>query len=175
MGERTSRPGPDGGSAGISIAIGSDHRGFDYKTRLQEFLRGAGHTVVDFGACSAEPVDYPAVAVAVAEAVRWGRARRGILLCATGIGMAIAANKVPSILATPVWSVETARRAWASNRAAVIALGAELLPFELCCDAVAAWLAAEFKGGDSGRKVAAVLELERRLGGLPSVPALRQA
>jgi ribose 5-phosphate isomerase B len=144
------------------IGLGSDHLGFGLKQRLGDFLAESGEAVHDFGTFSEQPVDYPDVAVSVAEALRAGVIDRGILVCGTGLGMAIAANKVPGIFAAPVADLETARRARQSNNAQIITLGADIVSTGLACAIVAAWLAAQFKGGDSARKVAKIRALERR-------------
>lgn len=144
------------------IGLGSDHLGFDLKQRLQAFLTERGESVHDFGAFSSAPVDYPDVAVSVAGAVRAGRVERGILVCGTGLGMAIAANKMPGIFAAPAADAETARRARRSNNAQIITLGADVVGTDTACAMVDAWLSAEFKGGDSARKVGKIRALEQR-------------
>src|SRR5262245_6916426 len=94
-----------------TVAIGADHAGFALKEDLKEWLRARGHTVLDVGTHSGESVDYPDFAAAVSRAVSAGEAGRGLLVCGTGIGMAIAANKVPGIRAAVCGDVETARLA----------------------------------------------------------------
>jgi len=150
------------GGKRLLICIGSDHLGFLLKEKLRAFLIEQGHTVRDFGSTSEEPVDYPDVAVSVAEAVRAGVADRGILICGTGLGMAIAANKVPGIFAAPVTDVYAARMARQSNNAHIITLGAGTVDFGLARSIVEAWLATEFSGGESARKVAKIVALEER-------------
>jgi ribose 5-phosphate isomerase B len=142
------------------ICIGSDHLGFHLKEELNSFLTRQGHNVRDFGTTSEEPVDYPDVAASVAEALRAGVAERGILICGTGLGMAIAANKVPGIFAAPVTNVYAARLSRQSNNAHIITLGADAVGFGLACSIVEAWLAVEFCGGESARKVAKISALE---------------
>jgi len=144
------------------IGLGSDHLGFALKEQLRSFLTERGEEVYDFGTFSDEPVDYPDIAVAVAEAVRAGLIERGILVCGTGLGMAIAANKVPGIFAAPVTNLHTARKARESNNAQIITLGAQVLPPERAGRIVEAWLTAQFRGGRSAGKVGKILALEER-------------
>ncbi len=144
------------------IGLGCDHNGFGLKQRLHSFLTEYGEEVWDFGTFSREPVDYPDVAVAVAEAARAGLIERGILVCGTGLGMAIAANKVPGIFAAPVVDPDTARLACMSNDAQIITLGANLVGPGLACAIVEAWLTAKFRGGRSARKVNRIRTLEQR-------------
>lgn len=110
-------------------------------------------------------VDYPDVAERVAFAIRDGRAERGILICGTGIGMAITANKVPGVRAAQAHDVYSAERARKSNNAQILTLGARVIGPESAKTVVRAWLASEFGGGASTRKVEKIEELERRLAG----------
>lgn len=144
------------------IGLGSDHHGLALKERLRQFLLERGERVRDFGPSSTEPVDYPDIAAAVAEAVPSGLISRGVLVCRTGLGMAIAACKVPGVFAVPVTDVHTARCARQSNDAQIITLGADIVGGNLACAIVAAWLAAEFRGGDSARKLGKIRALEER-------------
>jgi ribose 5-phosphate isomerase B len=148
----------------VRIGFGSDHLGFGLKEHLLQWCLGRGVPVCDFGAYSDAPVDYPDIALRVGEAVREGSIDRAVLVCGTGLGMAIAANKVPGVYAAPVWNVETARRARTSNNAQVITLGALIVDADLACTLVDAWLAAEFQGGRSARKVAKIAAAEQRYG-----------
>ncbi len=154
------------------IGLGSDHNGFSLKQRLAAHLVARGEEVWDFGVFSTDPVDYPDVAAAVAGAVRAGAIDRAVLVCGTGLGMAIAANKVQGVCAAAVTDTYTARRARESNDVQIITLGAEVLGAGLACAIVEAWLEAEFRGGESARKVEKVYTLEAR-GAREPTPALR--
>jgi ribose 5-phosphate isomerase B len=144
------------------IGIGSDHHGFELKLQLCAHLTGRGEQVRDFGCFSPEPVDYPDIAAPVAEAVRAGLIERAVLICGTGLGMAIAANKVPGVYAASVADVRLARLARERNDAHIITLAATLLSAEQACAVADAWLDAQFRGGDSARKVAKIRALEQR-------------
>jgi ribose 5-phosphate isomerase B len=144
------------------LAIGSDHRGLELKRRLGEWLRRRPESVCDLGTFSPEPVDYPDIAIPAAEVVRDRLVERAVLICATGLGMAVAANKVPGVVAVTVSDVATARAARQSNNAQILCLGAETVPFDLATAIVDAWLGAEFQGGDSLRKIEKIRAAERR-------------
>jgi ribose 5-phosphate isomerase B len=144
-----------------SIAIGCDDAGLDLKAVLLTYLSDRGVSVTDFGV--AEPGDgrdYPDVAEVVAEAVISGAHDRAILICGTGIGMAITANKVPGIRAAQAHDPYSAERARKSNNAQVLTLGARVLGAELAKTIVDAWLAAEFVDGPSSSKIAKVARVE---------------
>jgi ribose 5-phosphate isomerase B len=144
----------------MKIAVGADHLGLPLKDALSRHLGELGHEVVDFGVRSADPVDYPDVAIEVAEAVADGRFERAILVCGTGIGMSITANKVPGVRAANVADPYSAERARKSNDAQVLCLGARVVPPEVATIIVDHWLASEFQGGDSARKVAKIDALD---------------
>ena len=144
------------------IGIGSDHNGFELKQRIAAHLAERGEAFRDFGAFTDEPVDYPEVAAAVAEAIAAGVVARGILACGTGLGMAIAANKVPGIYAATVTDPYTARLSRERNNVQIIALGANVVGPGRAFAIVDAWLGAEFVGGDSARKIAKIRALEER-------------
>jgi len=144
------------------IGIGSDDLGFALKEHIRELLRQRGESVQDFGVYSTETADYPDIGVKLAEAVRSGLLERGVLVCGTGLGMAIVANKVPGVFAAPVNSVELAVAARRSNNAQIITLGARIVSPDEASAIVAAWLAARFRGGRSARKVAKVRLVEAR-------------
>ncbi|MFN9269162.1 MAG: ribose 5-phosphate isomerase B [Planctomycetaceae bacterium] len=144
------------------IAIGSDHRGYAIKTRLLAMLAEAGHEPVDCGTDSTDVVDYPDYAARVAEAVSTGRAQRGILICCTGIGMAMAANKFPGVRACPCHDEMTARLSRQHNDANVLCLSADLLGERMLNRLTEIWLATDFEGGRHARRLEKIAELEAR-------------
>ncbi len=140
----------------MRVAIGSDEAGYGLKDVIVKHLHDRGVEVDDFGVGSAEAVpdvDYPDVAHEVAGAIANGREERAILICGTGIGMAITANKVPGVRAAQAHDVYSAERARKSNDAQVLALGARVIGPELAKSIVDAFLASDFAGGGSTRKV----------------------
>ncbi len=140
-----------------AVAVGSDEAGFRLKGILIDLLEHEeGLEVVDFGCHSEDPVDYPDVAFEVAQAVARGEHERGILICGTGIGMSIAANKVPGVRAAQAHDTYSAERARKSNDAQILALGARVIGPELAKTIVRTWLRSEFAGGGSARKVAKI-------------------
>ncbi len=146
----------------MKIALGADHLGYPLKEAVREHLESLGHEVVDFGVTDPRPVDYPDVAVEVARAVADGTFGRAILVCGTGIGMAITANKVPGVRAANVADPYSAERARKSNDAQVLCLGARVVAPEVARIIVDHWLASEFQGGESARKVAKIDALDAR-------------
>ncbi len=144
----------------MKIAIGADHAGFALKELLRKRLASAGHEVVDFGTNSAESCDYPDFAQAVAREVGQGRTDRGILVCSTGIGMAMAANKVAGVRAAPAESEDEVRLTREHNDANVLTLGAKYLDEGRACALVEIFLNTEFSGGRHARRVAKIAQLE---------------
>ena len=145
----------------MKIAIGSDHNAFELKETIKEFLADTEHEVVDFGCHSADAVDYPDVAFEVAEAISEGKAERGILLCGTGIGVSIAANKYPGIRAGLAHDVYSAERAQLSNNAQIITMGSQIIGPEVAKKVVAAYLNVSWADG-SKRKVDKIIEKEEQ-------------
>lgn len=147
----------------MRIAIGSDHAGFPLKEAVRTELERLGHEVVDVGTASAsESVDYPDFSIPVAEKVASGEADRGVVVCATGIGASIAANKVAGVRASVVTSDETARLTRQDNDSNVLALGAKTSPS--VADALGwmrTWLDTAFAGGRHERRVGKIREYER--------------
>jgi ribose 5-phosphate isomerase B len=164
-------PDPEGLTALPAVAVGSDDAGYALKELIAERLRATGYQVTDFGCHSPDPVDYPDVAFSLASAVANGDFSRGILVCGTGIGMAIAANKVPGVRAAQAHDPYSAERARRSNDAQILTLGARVIGPELAFSLVDTWLHAEFGGGASARKVGKISSRElmlqdpRRAGG----------
>ena len=148
---------------GKAIAVGSDDAGFRLKEEVKKYLEAEGHKVTDYGCESPDPVDYPDVALLVAKAVARGDHDRAILVCGTGIGMAITANKVPGVYASVAHDAYSAAKARTSNNAQVLALGARVVAPELATTLVGIWLKSEFGGGDSARKVGKIAQAERML------------
>ncbi|MCW3473962.1 ribose 5-phosphate isomerase B [Limobrevibacterium gyesilva] len=141
-------------SIAIPVAIGCDHGGFPLKAALVAALRQAGHGVLDMGTHSADRVDYPDQAHAVCRAVQDGRARLGVLICGSGVGMSIAANRHPGIRCALVSEPTTARLCRAHNDANVIAMGARLIGEAAAVDILHAFLATPYEGGRHDQRLA---------------------
>jgi ribose 5-phosphate isomerase B len=146
----------------MKIALGSDHLGYPLKESVKEHLEVLGHEVTDFGVYDAIPVDYPDVAAQVAREVAGGNFNRAVLICGTGIGMAIAANKIPGVRAASVSDPYSAERARKSNDAQILCLGSRVVGPPVADILVDHWLASEFQGGDSTRKIAKITALDER-------------
>jgi ribose 5-phosphate isomerase B len=137
----------------FSIAIGCDHAGFTMKESIMDQLRRMGHVLDDKGACSTESVDYPDPAHAVARSVASGQARFGILICGSGNGVSIAANRHHGVRCALAWSRELARLARAHNDANVLALPARFIDPEEAIAAVTVFLGEKFEGGRHAKRV----------------------
>ena len=146
----------------MRIALGCDHRGLKLKQAIMNFLEQSGYGYQDFGCYDTESVDYPDFARPVAEAVMEANFDYGILICATGVGMSIAANKVRGIRAALCCSVYDARCARGHNNANVLCLGAEKLEVSLALDIVKEFLTAGFEGGRHERRLEKVSALEAK-------------
>lgn len=146
---------------GRAIAVGSDHFGLPLKNVIRDYLREKGYDVDDLGVPTPDPVDYPDVGRRVAEAVGQGRYDRAVLVCGTGAGMAIVANKIPGVRAVCVHDPYTAERARASNNAQIITMGSEVIGPGAAKKLVDIWLASEFQGGRSAPKVAKIDQIDR--------------
>ncbi|MGH7351413.1 MAG: ribose 5-phosphate isomerase B [Candidatus Methylomirabilales bacterium] len=145
------------------VAIGADHAAYHMKEELKLFLKELGYECVDFGTHSAEAVDYPDIVFPVARAVASAEVPRGIVLCGTGIGSAIVANKVPGVRASLCHDTFSAKHARAHNDANVLAMGARVIGMGLAREIVREWLAAEFEGGRHFRRVDKIVQLEGQL------------
>jgi ribose 5-phosphate isomerase B len=145
----------------MKIAIGSDHAGFQYKEKIKQFLKQAGHEVIDFGTDSDAPVDYPVFIRPVAEAVAAGRAERGIVLGGSGNGEAITANRVRGIRCALCWNVESARLGRKHNDANMISLGQRMMTPETALDIVRTWLETPFEGGRHQHRIELIDSLGR--------------
>jgi len=153
-----------------TVAIGADHGGFELKRTLAELVRSLGYEVMDCGTDGPEPVDYPDVAVAVAELVAAGRTSRGILIDGAGIGSCMAANKVPGVRAALCYDEATATNSREHNHANVLPLGAGLIGAALARKIVSTWLETPAGGGRHQRRVDKITEIERRFAGAQGGP-----
>jgi len=144
----------------LKIAIAADHAGWENKVWLAERLAQLGYEVEDFGTDSAESCDYPDYAVRAAKAVVSGECGRGILVCGTGIGMSMAANKVNGIRAAACQTLEAAKLSRLHNNANVLCLGSRVTDRDTIAEIVDVWLASEFEGGRHERRVRKIMELE---------------
>ena len=138
----------------MRIAIGSDHAGFQLKTTLRQHLEARGHTPVDLGVRAPERCDYPDYAAAVGRAVAGGEAALGVLVCGTGVGMAMAANKIPGVRAAVVSDTFSARATRQHNDCNVLCMGERVVGAGLAQDILDAWLDAGFEGGRHAARVA---------------------
>jgi ribose 5-phosphate isomerase B len=147
----------------MRIACGFDHAGFPLKAMVLEVLRSGGHEVLDLGTDSTEPVDYPDIAVRVGEAVRGGRADRGVLVCGSGAGVAVAATKMVGIRAATVHDTYTAHQAVEHDDVNVLCMGARVVGPALAGDILRAYGAASFTGAERHRRrLEKVKEIERK-------------
>lgn len=145
----------------MRIALASDHAGYTEKERLKALLDDLGVEFDDLGTASEESVDYPDYARKVAERVAQGEVEQGLLVCGSGTGMAITANKVPGVRAAVAWSEETARLARQHNDANVLAIGARTTPPDDIPRIVRAWFATKFDGGRHAARVEKIHEVEK--------------
>jgi len=144
-----------------SIAIGSDHGGFRLKEEVREYLSEKGYSVIDMGTSSEASVDYPDFAAAVARMVQEKRTDLGILICGTGIGMAMTANKFKGIRAAVVHDAYTAAMSRRHNNANIITFGGRVVGVGVAFSIVDAWLGSHFEGGRHARRLGKIERLER--------------
>jgi ribose 5-phosphate isomerase B len=144
----------------MRIAVGCDHRGVHVKQKIVELLGKLKHEVTDVGVNGPESVDYPDIAAEVGRKVSCGQVDRGILICGTGIGMCIAANKFPGVRAAPCHDDVTAEMSRRHNDLNVLCLSADLLGAKLIDRMIEIWLATEFEGGRHARRVGKISDLE---------------
>jgi ribose 5-phosphate isomerase B len=150
----------------LRIVLGADHRGFELKNALAVYLREQGHDVVDVGTNSAESVDYPDLAVAVGEAIQDGRAERGILVCGSGVGACIAANKLTGVRAGLTHDTYSAHQGVEHDDMNVICLGSRVVGEEVALEIVRAFIEAKFVPEERyQRRLDKVREIERRAAG----------
>ena len=145
----------------MRIAIGSDHRGYTVKSKVIELVRRLGHEVFDEGCSGTESVDYPDIATVVGQRVSSGDVDRGILICGTGIGMCIAANKFSGVRAAPCHDDLTAEMSRRHNDLNVLCLSADMLGEKLIDRMVEIWLSTAFEGGRHARRIEKLTEMER--------------
>lgn len=145
----------------MKVAIGSDHGGFNLKEAIKPVLEQLGVTYEDYGTHSIEAVDYPDIAERVAHDVASGKFDRGILICGTGIGIGIAANKVPGIRAALCHDTFSAHASREHNDANILTMGERVIGPGLAADIVKIWLSAEFEGGRHARRIAKISDLEK--------------
>jgi RpiB/LacA/LacB family sugar-phosphate isomerase len=148
-----------------TIAIASDHAGFALKEKLKPFLAQLGFTVKDLGAYSKERCDYPYFSAALAAGISRGKYKRGILICKTGIGTSIVANRFPGVRASLCYTVASARLTREHNDSNVLVLGAAFVNFSLARRILRAWINTRFKGGRHARRLAQIKTIERKIRG----------
>jgi ribose 5-phosphate isomerase B len=143
------------------IAVGADHAGFELKEKVKLLLGDLGYEVVDFGTNSTDSVDYPLIAKAVGTSVAQKTPPRGILICGTGIGMSIAANKIKGIIAAHCVDAETAKLARLHNNSNVLTIGGRTTSPDIAGEIVKTWLNTGFEGGRHQRRIQEIRDLER--------------
>ena len=145
------------------LAVGGDHAGFPLKGPVIELLMAAGHEVQDFGSYTPEPVDFPDIAAKVCDAVRHDKAERGIMVCGTGVGASIAANKIPGIRATVCHDVYSAHQCVEHDDVNVLCIGAQIVGIKLVEEILRTYIAAQFStDADFRRRVAKLADMERK-------------
>jgi len=147
----------------MKIAVGCDHAGFELKEELRAYLQEREIEVVDVGARDESPIDYPETGMAVAEKVSRGEVPRGILICGTGIGMSIVANRFPGVRATLCHDLYTARMSREHNDSNLLVLGGRLLGKGIAREMVRVWLEAEFQEGNHRRRLEKIAALEEKI------------
>ena len=145
----------------MKIAIGADHAGFEVKEKIKKQLAEMNLEVEDLGTHSLDSVDYPDYGAAVGRTVASGKADEGIIVCGSGIGIAIAANKIHGVRAAQAWNEETAHLARRHNDANILSIGARVIPEEEISKIVQAWFDAKFEGGRHAGRIAKITELEK--------------
>jgi len=143
----------------MKIAVGADHAGFPLKGTLVEFLKSEGHEVVDLGTYSTDPVDYPDFSKAVGEALLSQKAERGLIVCGSGVGACVAANKLPGIRAALCHDSYSARQGVAHDDVNVLCLGARVIGPALALEVLRVWLSARFSEGERHKRRLAKIEL----------------
>lgn len=144
----------------MKVAIGCDHAAFDLKNDIRSFLESNGHSCVDFGTDGPDSVDYPDFGRLVSEAVSRGEVERGVLICGTGIGMSIVANKFPLIRGALCYDIFTAKMSRMHNDANILVLGARVTGKEMAIEIARAWFETGFDGGRHQNRLNKIIELE---------------
>jgi ribose 5-phosphate isomerase B len=147
----------------MKIALGCDHGGFELKKDLQSYLGERGIEVADFGTGDETPVDYPEIGIAVAQKISSGEIPRGILICGTGIGMSLVANRFPGVRATLCHDLYTARMSREHNDSNLLVLGGRLLGKGIAREILQVWLQAEFQGGNHRRRLDEIAALDEKI------------
>jgi RpiB/LacA/LacB family sugar-phosphate isomerase len=149
----------------MRVVIGADHAGFDLKEKLATYLRELGHKVVDVGTASSEPVDYPDFAEALGNVLRSNQAERGVLICGSGVGASVSANKLPGVRAAVCHDTYSARQGVEHDDLNVLVLGARVIGVELARELVGVFLAAAFSSEERHRRrLEKIKALEKRYG-----------
>lgn len=146
----------------MKLCVGCDEAGFKLKNQIRGYLKEMGHTVVDVGVYDEAPSLYPDIAYKLCEEITAGNCERGILLCGTGIGMAITANKIPGIRAAVCHDLLSIERSMKSNDCQVLCMGARIIAFAYAQLLIGQWLECEFSGGGSTEKVNRIKEIEQQ-------------
>ena len=149
----------------MKIAVGTDHRGFSIRSKVTELLERLGHEVDDVGTFTSDAVDYPDIAALVAEKVGRGEVERGILVCGSGLGMCIAANKFHGVRAATCHDDLTAEMSRRHNDTNILCFSADLLGERLIDRMIELWLSTPFEGGRHARRIEKITELERKIKG----------
>ncbi len=147
-----------------TIIIGSDHAGYLLKEKLKEFAKEIGIDLFDVGSFSEEPVDYPDIAKEVASLISLGRYKRGVLICGTGIGMGIVANRFSGVRATPCYNVFMAEMSRKHNDSNLLVLGGRITDFEEAKDIFKIWISTDFEGGRHERRLKKIELIEEEIG-----------
>lgn len=145
----------------MKIGVGADHHGFQLKEAIKSYVESLGHQVKDYSRKTAEEVDYPGIAFAVAQGVLDQEVERGILICGTGIGVAMAANKIPGIRAAQIPDTYSAERAQLSNNAQIVTLGGKTMGEEVALKVVGEYLSHSFVPSPSSRKIDQIMAKEQ--------------
>ena len=148
----------------LSVALGADHAGWELKEALKSWLMEGGYQVLDFGTHSPDSVDYPDYAQQVGESIAVGKVERGVLVCGTGIGLAMAANKVAGVRAALCGDAYTARMSREHNDANVLALAGRMMDADMGRAILKVWLETEFAGGRHARRVDKIIDMDTRRG-----------